>query len=337
MRHLGLVLFALLSLMVHVTAAAVFMSEPDAIEEARGAGTAALEVGNLFDSAASDAVEPKTLDTVRQQPPTLAPVPTRRAIEVKTFNSAAVVPTPVEPPQTQEMVTAALAELTANEALREPDLIKPRDVPPAKEQETPPEVTAIKSVEAPAIREVKPVKTAKLTKIEPAEESEDEAMDPAPAFMPKAAPRPKDMSKPRRVAKAVPAPQAPSKASRKGGITANASGTKGQLGGNGGKEARAAGEKLVSNYRGKISTKLRRRLVYPSSAKRRGLSGTSTVRFVIASNGSANSIKLIRSSGHPQLDEAALSAVRRASPFPPHPGDYRGGPITVTVPLGFGS
>ena len=317
MRHLGLVLFALLSLMVHVTAAAVFMSEPDAIEEARGAGTAALEVGNLFDSAASDAVEPKTLDTVRQQPPTLDPVPARRAIEVKTFNSEAVVPTPVETRETQEMVTAALAELTANEALREPDLIKP--------------------VEAPAIREVKPVKTDKLTEIEPTEASEVEAMDPAPAFMPKAAPRPKDMSKPRRVAKAVPAPQAPSKASRKGGITANASGSKGQLGGNGGKEARAAGEKLVSNYRGKISTKLRRRLVYPSSAKRRGLSGTSTVRFVIASNGSANSIKLIRSSGHPQLDEAALSAVRRASPFPPHPGDYRGGPITVTVPLGFGS
>jgi len=58
MRNRGLIVFAVISLMVHVTAAAIFISRPDIAMEERGAGSAALEVGALFDSVAQEEVQP---------------------------------------------------------------------------------------------------------------------------------------------------------------------------------------------------------------------------------------------------------------------------------------
>lgn len=110
---------------------------------------------------------------------------------------------------------------------------------------------------------------------------------------------------------------------------ARGSATAGERKGN----SRQAGNAAVSNYPGKIVRKLRRALRYPSSAKRKGISGEVHVRFTVARNGGVTGMRVVRSSGSPILDRAALDTVRRAAPFPKIPDGRSSWPFTV--PLAF--
>ena len=69
--------------------------------------------------------------------------------------------------------------------------------------------------------------------------------------------------------------------------------------------------------------KLRERIegiwVYPPAAIRQGLTGDLFIRFVILADGSLGDVRLVRTSGYPELDDAALQAVRNAAPFLPLP------------------
>lgn len=60
-------------------------------------------------------------------------------------------------------------------------------------------------------------------------------------------------------------------------------------------------------------------LNYPDEARRRRLSGQLVVSIAIRRDGSIEQAKIIRSSGHPLLDDAALRIVRLAEPFEPIP------------------
>jgi len=60
---------------------------------------------------------------------------------------------------------------------------------------------------------------------------------------------------------------------------------------------------------------------YPNAARRRGLSGNPVVEVIVARDGRLISAQIQRSSGHPQLDAAALQILRLASPFEPFPAD----------------
>ncbi|MFN3892513.1 MAG: TonB family protein [Beijerinckiaceae bacterium] len=60
--------------------------------------------------------------------------------------------------------------------------------------------------------------------------------------------------------------------------------------------------------------------------------GVVTVTFGIGASGEAQSPRVVRSSGHAVLDQAALQTVRKASPFPVPPP---GAPRTFTVPMRF--
>jgi protein TonB len=53
------------------------------------------------------------------------------------------------------------------------------------------------------------------------------------------------------------------------------------------------------------------------------------VRFNILKNGKVDGLELERSSGNAALDESALAAITRASPFPQLPPDYESGHLTV--------
>ncbi|NBN62162.1 TonB family protein [Microvirga tunisiensis] len=97
----------------------------------------------------------------------------------------------------------------------------------------------------------------------------------------------------------------------------------------------AEGNAEVSNYPGLVSRALRRALYYPPSAKRRRLTGETLVSFVVAKGGAASSIRVARSSGVPELDEAALETVRRAAPFPAIPAAARRDTWTFTIPIAF--
>jgi TonB family protein len=65
-----------------------------------------------------------------------------------------------------------------------------------------------------------------------------------------------------------------------------------------------------------IRRRIQQAVVYPPSARRRGLEGTSRVEFEIDPAGLATGVELVGSSGHPILDRAARRCVRAAGVLP---------------------
>ena len=61
---------------------------------------------------------------------------------------------------------------------------------------------------------------------------------------------------------------------------------------------------------------------YPKEAAKQGLTGDLYMKFTITKEGKLGKVELLRTSGHRVLDEAALSAVRKAGPFWPLPADF---------------
>jgi protein TonB len=64
-------------------------------------------------------------------------------------------------------------------------------------------------------------------------------------------------------------------------------------------------------------------LHYPNEARRRGLKGNPVLEVAINADGSLADIRIRRSSGHPEIDQAALGILRLASPFDPFPTSLR--------------
>jgi protein TonB len=50
---------------------------------------------------------------------------------------------------------------------------------------------------------------------------------------------------------------------------------------------------------------------YPESARRQGISGTTTLLFEVLENGRVGDIRVEQSGGHPDLDRAAAEAVKK--------------------------
>lgn len=87
-----------------------------------------------------------------------------------------------------------------------------------------------------------------------------------------------------------------------------------------------------ARWASRLRAHLERRKRYPNEARRERQQGTASVRFSVDANGNVGSVALNRSSGYPQLDQEAVSMVRRASPVPaPPPGVNR----TIVVPVNF--
>lgn len=61
---------------------------------------------------------------------------------------------------------------------------------------------------------------------------------------------------------------------------------------------------------------------YPKEAVRLGVSGDLYITFSIKRDGRLGDIELIRTSGHRNLDEAAIRAIKNAEPFWPLPHDW---------------
>ncbi|MDR2261071.1 MAG: energy transducer TonB [Azoarcus sp.] len=76
---------------------------------------------------------------------------------------------------------------------------------------------------------------------------------------------------------------------------------------------------ISEQYRREMKQRVERNLRYPLAARLAGETGNTGVRFSIAPDGSVRSAAVKKSSGHPDLDAAALDAIRRSSPFPSPP------------------
>jgi len=64
-------------------------------------------------------------------------------------------------------------------------------------------------------------------------------------------------------------------------------------------------------------------LNFPLAARREGLSGSPVLEVAVRANGEMEDIILRRSSGHAELDQAALAILKLATPFDPFPQDLR--------------
>jgi len=88
-------------------------------------------------------------------------------------------------------------------------------------------------------------------------------------------------------------------------------------------------EYLVNNF-GYIRDLIVKNLKYPYTARQRGWKGSVTVAFVILENGSVETLRVIKSSGHDLLDESVVKTVRALQPFPRPPTRAE-----VVVPIAF--
>lgn len=69
------------------------------------------------------------------------------------------------------------------------------------------------------------------------------------------------------------------------------------------------------SYFSKVREKIKMTWRYPEAAKNMGLKGKLTLRFTVSSDGSLTSVRVIKSSGFPILDDEAVKAVVRAAPY----------------------
>jgi protein TonB len=87
-------------------------------------------------------------------------------------------------------------------------------------------------------------------------------------------------------------------------------------------------------YLARFRRRVQEALVYPLSARRRGLVGTVELEVLIEPAGEVRSARVIVSSSHAVLDEAGLDAVRSLPPLPLPEGLARR-PLRVRLPLSF--
>ena len=75
-------------------------------------------------------------------------------------------------------------------------------------------------------------------------------------------------------------------------------------------------------YDRKLKERIEHIWIYPPSAAARGISGDLLIRFTIMKNGKLGEVELVRTSGHKDLDDAAIKALKDASPFWPLPESW---------------
>ncbi|WP_454813104.1 TonB family protein [Labrys neptuniae] len=66
----------------------------------------------------------------------------------------------------------------------------------------------------------------------------------------------------------------------------------------------------------------RARKRYPASAQARGATGEAKVGFVVTGQGTIGNVRLVKSTGEPDLDAAAVAVIRSLSPPPPPGGRF---------------
>ena len=87
-------------------------------------------------------------------------------------------------------------------------------------------------------------------------------------------------------------------------------------------------------YLAALRQRIQESVSYPASARRRGLMGTVSVEILILVNGAIGEVKLLESSAHSVLDDAALDTIR-SLPRVPLPPELPARPLRVRVPVVF--
>lgn len=81
-----------------------------------------------------------------------------------------------------------------------------------------------------------------------------------------------------------------------------------------------------------VRRKIEQAKYYPRWARQKEVEGIVTVEFVISQEGKGGDIEIVESSGYKLLDKAALTTLKRASPFPKLP-EGLGERLKITIPI----
>ncbi len=292
----------LLSLLAHAGATQLFEPNEKPLEQELVAGGEAMEVavlGNAFE------------ETVLAGDPT-------EAIEPEELEPEPVEPEPVEVAEISPVPSEVTAETPTDIVPTEADVILPAEEIVAATAEQP-EITATVAPVETVVPEEKPdIKPEPEKKPEPKKEPDKEK--------PKKKPVRKKAGDAGKQVETVTKGQADGV---EGAVATASTGKKGKV-------AQAFGNAAESNYTGKVRLKVQRHFRYPKSADRAGLGGTVTVRFSVSAGGGVSGVRIVRGSGSPVLDEAALNAVRNAEPFPKIPEGANRTNWLFELPLQFG-
>jgi protein TonB len=328
----------------------------NAFEDGLAAGSRESEVAALAEIAeTAEAAQP--VEPAAAEPEILAEV---SAVEPSQAQSPLAAPATTQEPAPAEAVTAPSSTATEIAPDVPPSIAAvPVEAIEAEEAEAQPDRPAAIAAEPPdETREPDAPVVAETVEAEPAEAVEDVPEDPLhPAnvlasleAVPTPSARP-DYQPPARQAEAPrqertreqPQRQARREAAgsggnaqadtRRGSPDGQAQGSSAASGS--GQQASAAGNAAVSNYPGQVVSRLRRALRYPGEARRERLRGEVHVSFSVSANGGVASARVVRSSGHQVLDQAALETIRRAAPFPAIPAAAGRRSWDFTVPLAF--
>jgi protein TonB len=94
--------------------------------------------------------------------------------------------------------------------------------------------------------------------------------------------------------------------------------------------------RAIQTWVGEIAALLERKKRYPPAAHARREQGVTQVEFTLDPRGHVVDSRIVRSSGSRDLDEEALSLLRRAEPFPPSPARSTADELAhLTVPIRF--
>ncbi|NEJ90961.1 TonB family protein [Rhizobium leguminosarum] len=328
------------SLIFHATLAAVLIvAFPKAPEEAVEEAGQAMSVVMYGDFDVDQTAAGETETTVQQE---IIPEPVQPET-IQPTETADVQPTEVAPVETQDPIQQAPApevtrvspetaaavepEILVSEVPAEESVAQPMSTVVPEQQQVPvdtvsPEIqpTAVQPTEvqpatqpevAETPQEVKPVETAE---VQPEPEQPEEIVTPTPK------PKVITQEKPKPVEKKRPPQKA---AGRNGeqqqnserGIAEGDPSAQSDRNSQAPSNNNGVGTAARANYGGKVRARIRRALREP-----RNVSGTAGVRLTITGSGNLVSAVIFRSSGVPEIDQAAADAVRRASPFSPPPG-----------------
>jgi protein TonB len=275
--------------------------------------------------------------------------------------AAAILTMAPQPPEEEALVAGGVvAEVAmlgngafeAVESGKPDDTITPETIQPEVTEPEPQEVAEIQPTEiTPETSEIAPVEPIVSQPVEemivPSAEVEIAAV-PIPEIKPEIEPereiKPVPEVKKEKPVKKVERKKPKQKVVRKAGEDGKAreNATRGEVDGSADVKAGAvggqkkgnstmAGNAAVSNYPGKVRSKINR-------AKRRvsgGDRGSVVVSFTVGAGGQASGVRVARSSGSGALDNAAVEAVMRAAPFAKIPEAAGRSSWAFTVPIVF--
>lgn len=94
-------------------------------------------------------------------------------------------------------------------------------------------------------------------------------------------------------------------------------------------------DEAMLRYQDTVKQRIEEARRYPYRAKKQGIEGEVGLKFSVLSNGFAQKIRIIHSSGFQMLDEEAIATIKRADPFPFIPGNIKATQVQMKVTIVF--